>query len=153
MKDKTAKLRVCLDNCCYNRPFDDQSDLRTALETFAKLQIQALMRSGAVEYVWSDSLSHEVDQNPFPRRYQSIIAWMPGAAFYVETTADVIERAKSFNVQGVKKMDSLHLASAEKAGCDWFFTTDNGILKKVRTVGKMRVANPVEYVLGSDGNE
>ena len=46
-----APMRVYLDNCCYNRPFDDQSDLRTALETFAKLQIQALMRSGAVEYI------------------------------------------------------------------------------------------------------
>ena len=146
-------MRVYLDNCCYNRPFDDQSDLRTALETFAKLQIQALMRSGAVEYVWSDALCHEVDNNPFPRRYQSIVAWMSGAAAYVETTDDVIEKAKHFQALGVKKMDALHLASAEKAGCDWFFTTDDGILKKVRKTETMRVANPVEYIVGREVNE
>ena len=32
-------MRVYLDNCCYNRPFDDQHNLATALESFAKLQI------------------------------------------------------------------------------------------------------------------
>ena len=44
-------MRVYLDNCCYNRPFDDQHNLATALESFAKLQIQSLMRSGELEYV------------------------------------------------------------------------------------------------------
>ena len=26
-------MRACLDNCCYNHPFNDQKDLRTALES------------------------------------------------------------------------------------------------------------------------
>ena len=41
-------MRVYLDNCCYNRPFDDQSQLKVRLETEAKLAIQAMMRIGAV---------------------------------------------------------------------------------------------------------
>ena len=145
-------MRVYLDNCCYNRPFDNQRDLMTALETFAKLQIQALMRTGALEYVWSDSLCHEVVRNPFPKRYQSIVSWFDGASVYIETTDDVVERAREFTDIGVKKMDALHLASAAKAGCDWFFTTDKGILTKVRNVGSMRVANPVEFVVGRYDN-
>ena len=146
-------MRVYLDNCCYNRPFDDQSQLTTALETFAKLQIQSLMRSGDIEYVWSDSLCHEVNRSPFPKRYRAIVSWLDGAAVYIETTDDVIERARDFTGIGVKKMDALHIASAAKAGCDWFFTTDKGILKKVRNVGSMRVANPVEFVVGRDDND
>ena len=145
-------MRVYLDNCCYNRPFDDQEDLAVALETFAKLQIQAQMRAGVIEYVWSDSLCHEVENNPFPRRYRSIVSWMLGAAIYIETTTEVVERAKVFQGMGVKKMDALHLASAEKAMCDWFFTTDKGILKKIRTIGTMIVANPVDYVIGRNDN-
>lgn len=43
-------MRVYLDNCCYNRPFDSQTQLRVRLETEAKLAIQALMRAGALEY-------------------------------------------------------------------------------------------------------
>jgi len=48
---------------------------------------------------------------------------------------------------GIKSADAIHLACAEHAACDWFFTVDKGILKKVRTLGGMRVANPVQFVL------
>ena len=49
-------MRVYLDNCCYNRPFDEQAQLSVRLETEAKLEIQRQMRSGELEYVWSDML-------------------------------------------------------------------------------------------------
>ncbi len=39
-------MRVYLDNCCYNRPYDDQSQLRISLETQAKIQIQGMIRNG-----------------------------------------------------------------------------------------------------------
>lgn len=29
-----------MDNCCFNRPFDDQSQIRIRLESEAKLKIQ-----------------------------------------------------------------------------------------------------------------
>jgi len=34
------KLKLYLDNCCLNRPFDDQIQQRIYLETEAKLFIQ-----------------------------------------------------------------------------------------------------------------
>jgi hypothetical protein len=39
-------MRVYLDNCCFNRPFDDQSSLTVRLETEAKLAIQEMIREG-----------------------------------------------------------------------------------------------------------
>jgi hypothetical protein len=33
-------MRVYLDNCCYNRPFDDQKRLRIRLEAEAKMAVQ-----------------------------------------------------------------------------------------------------------------
>ena len=77
----------------------------------------------------------------------------PNAYTTYRTTKDIIERARDFVVMGVKKMDALHLASAIKAECDWFFTTDKGILKKVRLVDSMRVANPVEYIVWRNDND
>ena len=44
------------------------------------------------------------------------------------------------------KADAIHLACAESAGCDWFFTVDKGILKKASSIGTMRVANPVQFI-------
>ena len=52
---------------------------------------------------------------------------------------------------GVKPKDALHLASALKAGCDWFITTDQGILKKVNFIEGMRVGNPVDFIFDENG--
>ena len=37
-------LRIYLDNCCYNRPYDDQSQIRISLEAQAKIFIQNAVR-------------------------------------------------------------------------------------------------------------
>ena len=47
---------------------------------------------------------------------------------------------------GIKSADAIHLACAIEARCDWFFTVDKGVLKKVSQIGEMRVANPMDYV-------
>jgi len=140
-------MRVYLDNCCYNRPFDDQTQPSVRLETEAKLLVQSLMRSGAVEYVWSFELRQESSQNPNRQRKRSISAWATGAVADIAPSLEIRERAKELMALGVKAADAIHLACAESAECDWFFTVDRGILRKVRELGKMRVANPVEFVL------
>ena len=45
-------MRVYLDNCCYNRPFDPQDQLRVAIETSDKMRVQALMRAGQDYTEW-----------------------------------------------------------------------------------------------------
>ncbi len=46
-------MRVYLDNCTFNRPFDDQTQIRISLETEAKLYIQERIRDRTLELVWS----------------------------------------------------------------------------------------------------
>lgn len=45
-------MRVYLDNCCFNRSFDEQTQLRVRLETEAKLRIQhvVMMNREAGDY-------------------------------------------------------------------------------------------------------
>ena len=57
-------MKVYLDNCCFNRPFDDQSSLVIHLETEAKLHIQDLIRQGELSLLWSFVLDYENDANP-----------------------------------------------------------------------------------------
>ena len=139
-------MRIYLDNCCYNRPFDDQTQLKIAIESAAKLAIQAQMRSGELEYVWSDELDVEVGDCKFLDRQEKILPWRDGATVHVAITSVIEDRAIELMQFGIKSADALHLACAESAGCDWFFTTDRGILKKVQNLGLMRVANPVAYI-------
>ncbi len=139
-------MRVYLDNCCYNRPFDDQDQLSVRLETEAKLYIQRLMRLGVVEYVWSDELVGEAQKCPFSDRQEKILPWGEHAAVFVEITNQIEQSAAQIMAHGIKTADALHLACALAAGCDWFFTVDRGILRKLNHLGEMRVANPIDFI-------
>ena len=61
-------MKIYLDNCCFNRPFDDQSQLRIRLESEAKLKIQEDIRAGKFQMAWSYILDYENSKNPFPER-------------------------------------------------------------------------------------
>jgi len=39
-------MKLYLDNCCFNRPFDDQTQLKIQLETQAKLAVQNMIYNG-----------------------------------------------------------------------------------------------------------
>ena len=140
-------MRVYLDNCCYNRPFDEQTQLKVRLETEAKLRVQAMMRKGEVEYVWSDILSQEVFDNPFPHRREKILEWRHGAVCTVEMTTDVIADADELAEMGLKAADALHVASAAAVDCDCFITTDIRLLRRIRQFKVTRILNPMEFLL------
>jgi len=61
-------MRIYLDNCCFNRPFDDQSRLRIRLESEAKMAIQESIQLGIYALVWSYVMDYENHKNPFPER-------------------------------------------------------------------------------------
>ena len=122
-------MRVYLDNCCYNRPFDPQTDLRIHLETVAKVRVQTLMKSGAVEYVWSDALDYELGQSPNFQEPDMIAPWKSNAVEMVPVDDALICRGEEIERYGLKAMDAIHVACAEAASCDWFLTTDRGIMR------------------------
>lgn len=46
-------ISVYLDNCCYNRPYDDQEQLKVHLETEAKMHIQKMITDKKIKLVYS----------------------------------------------------------------------------------------------------
>ena len=140
-------MRVYLDNCCYNRPFDDQNQLKVYLETMAKLRVQALMRDGTIEYVWSKVLDYELGQSPYIDQINEIFPWAEWASEYIDMDYSIIQHGKDIMQYKVKRMDALHIASALAADCDWFLTTDKGILRRLNGLDGMRIANPVDFAV------
>lgn len=69
------KIRVYLDNCCFNRPYDDQSSIMIRLETEAKLYIQQKVKDGEYELVWSYMLDYENEFNPNKGKKKLIEKW------------------------------------------------------------------------------
>jgi len=66
---------IYMDLCCFNRPFDDQSQKRILLETEAKLLIQEMVQSGEIRLVWSYMLEYENAANPDLEVMTSIAEW------------------------------------------------------------------------------
>ncbi len=79
-------MRVYLDNCCYNRPFDDQKDLRVRLEAVAKLGVQQMILEQRVELAWSYILDYENELNPFEQRKMVIRRWKTHATVDADET-------------------------------------------------------------------
>ena len=57
-------MRIYLDNCCFNRPYDDQRQISVSLDTQAKLYVQDKIKARELELVTSFVLNYENSQNP-----------------------------------------------------------------------------------------
>ncbi len=139
-------MKIYLDNCCFNRPFDDQSQLRILLESEAKLRIQENIRSGSFELVWSYILDYENSQNPFRERREQIIKWQEYSHINIEESEEVLNTASMLMKYGIKKLDSLHLACAIMANTDYFLTTDDGVIKKAKHIKNIQIVDPIDFI-------
>ena len=140
------KIKVYLDNCTYNRPFDDQTRIKIALETEAKKHIQWLIAEKAVDLVYSYINRLENDDNPFTTRKNSINEFFRKAAVYIDSgyAEAVEERATGIIRSGIKPRDALHIACTAEGGCDYFITTDKPLLR--HTPGGVIVCNPIQFL-------
>lgn len=139
-------MRVYLDNCCFNRPFDDQGQIRIRLESEAKLHIQEQVSLGKVELAWSYILDYEHEANPFEERKRAIARWREHAATDVEETPAILAGAGEFAARGLKAKDALHVACAIAAECDYFVTTDDDVLRRAPSIKDIRVVDPPTFV-------
>ena len=139
-------MKIYLDNCCFNRPFDDQSRIRIMLETEAKLRIQEEVRVGRFKLIWSYILDYENSKNPYEDRKLRIKGWEKYAVTDLQENDEVIERANSLNLTGFKKLDSLHIACAIISKCDFFITTDDKILSLAKTVEGIKITDPIGFI-------
>lgn len=145
-------VRVYLDMCCYNRPYDDQSQIKIALEAQAKLHIQDLIRNGKADLVGSYTLDYEVSRNPFEMRKRAIIRFIENnmkAYVGVERDDVIAPMAKEIMKTGVKEKDAFHVASAIYAGCDYFISTDIRLLKYKSD--RIKLVTPLEFIAETEG--
>ncbi len=139
-------MKIYLDNCCFNRPFDDQKQLRIRLETEAKLDIQKRIVQGELELAWSYILDFENSRNPFRERREKIANWRSYSKADIEEDERIVDIATRVNQHGVKNMDSLHIACAITAEAEYFLTTDDEILKRAIHIQGIRITDPIGFI-------
>jgi len=140
------KIRIYLDNCVFNRPFDDQTSIRIKLETEAKLYIQNKIFENVIELVWSYILEYENEQNPFMERKEAIKEWKKLAVIDIEENEIILNKAKELMKIGLKSKDALHIACAIEGKAEYFLSTDDKILKKGKHIRKIKIIDPIEFI-------
>jgi len=137
--------KIYLDVCCFNRPYDDQTQLRIELETKAKLHIQQQIVEDKLSLVSSVILEFENENNPYPLRKLAISDFLRHAKEVIEENDSVVILAKEINATGVKPKDASHVACAIQAGCDYFLSTDDRLLKFRDS--RIQIMNPVDFIV------
>ena len=140
------KIKVYLDNCAYNRPFDDQTQIKIALETEAKRHIQKLIIEKEIDMLCSYVSRLENDDNPFAARKNSINEFFKNAAFYINSSfAEAAEKKAAIIMQsGIKARDALHIACALEGRCGYFITTDKPLLR--HRFNGIEICSPIQFL-------
>ena len=145
------RLKVYLDNCCYNRPYDDQTQITVNLESLAKLRIQNEIRDHKIDLASSYILIAENAANRFEGKRIDIKSFIDR---YTQTYVSEISKAKVMEIAedimktGIKLMDACHVACSIIAGCDYFITTDRRLLRYNSDM--VKIINPVNYVMEAE---
>ncbi len=140
-------MRIYLDNCSYNRPYDNQSQMRIYLETQAKLYIQELIKQKKLKLVTSYVLDYENSRNRSSQKRMTIEKFMEDyATFYVSNRNEnrIKEYATTIMETGVKEKDAYHVACAILAECEYFITTDDRLLKYQSE--NIKLVTPGEFI-------
>ena len=139
-------MKIYLDNCCFNRPFDDQSQIRIRLEAEAKLKIQADIQEGKFEFIWSYILEAENIANPFEERKRAIQEWKRYSNMIIKEEKKILEKAIQLNQFGLRSKDALHVACAISARCEYFITTDDKIINKQNFIEELILTDPIGFI-------
>ena len=138
------KNRIYLDNCCFNRPYDDQANLNVHLEAEAKIFIQNEVLKKTYELVWSFMMDYEISSNPFFDRKLAFLKWKNIAVIDVDPIEKILIKGKELNQKAIKRKDALHIACAIEAECEYFLTTDKKILNK--NISEIKLINPLDFI-------
>ena len=65
-------MKIYLDVCCLNRPFDDQTQTRVHLEAEAVLAIIQAVEDGEWEWISSDAAAYEINKTPNEERQERL---------------------------------------------------------------------------------
>jgi len=142
-------MKIYLDNCVLNRPFDDQSQERIRLETEAVMVIFSRLERKEWNWIGSQALEIEINLTPDPAQRSRLRRITEHITQSVAIGKKELERAHELEHLGFTGFDAVHLACAESGSADVFITTDDRLLKLARRQAEhlpVKVENPLDWI-------
>lgn len=142
-------MRIYLDACSINRPFDDQLQGRIRLESEAVMLFIQMVRTGRHEWVSSEVLEDELARIKEEERRVAALGLLGYTSQRVQLDEEILELGRQYVIKGLSAMDALPVAVAEMSGCGILLPTDDSLQRKVARFQpplRVRVVNPAKWV-------
>jgi len=139
-----------MDVCCFNRPYDDETQDRIRLEAEAIRTILSYCERGIWKLIGSYAIDLEISKTPNTDKKQKVSTFLAAITEKVKSDSSVDKRVTDLTNFSFRTLDALHIALAEKAGVDVFLTTDDRLLKKAmkeNSIVNVPVANPLKWLI------
>jgi predicted nucleic acid-binding protein len=148
-------MKIYMDVCCFCRPFDDQLVPRIRYESEA---IIAILNRCELDWdlVWSSAITYEISKILDHQKKHYLTSFAAKTKINILVDKNVKERAAVFMGWGIKALDALHVACAERAGATILLTTDDtlkNIMSHHSDTISIQIVNPAQWYEEVTGNE
>lgn len=142
-------LKLYLDNCCYNRPFDDLRQEKIKLEAGAIETIIDMYLNKKIKIYTSRAIDYEIDNISNGNKKRQIEDLYDGLEIEkIPYSHEIKERVQDLKRFNIHYMDAYHIAYAESKNLDYFITVDKQLINVCRRSNlKLKVVNPIEFIM------
>ncbi len=148
-------MKIYMDVCCLCRPFDDQLVPRIRYESETIIAILNRCERDW-DLVWSFAITYEIAKILDYQKKHYVTSFAAKTKTTVSVDENIKERAAVFMGWGIKALDALHIACAERAGAAVLLTTDDtlvNIMSHHSDTVSIQIVNPVQWYEEVTGNE
>ena len=109
--------KIYLDVCCWNRPFDDQTQARVHLEAEAVLAVVSEIEGGQLQLLHSEVVDLEIANAPDLKRRERLQSLIPRRHRYVRHEQRMSARALELERRGFAGIDGVASGLRGSDGC------------------------------------
>lgn len=148
-------MKIYMDVCCLNRPFDYQYDDRINIESEAILKILYRCQDEEWQLLGSDIIDFEISKMLDYDKKQKVLMLYNISNSKTSFNSTIYSLSLKYKNKGLKQFDSMHLASAIVAKADVLLTTDKKFIRIAQQITDLaiEVKNPVNWFMEVISNE
>lgn len=143
-------LKIYFDNCCYNRPFDEQTQSKILQETNAIMDIINYAENGNAKIYTSSLIKLEMQKNSNKIKKEQVILFynLIKNKVTISFKKSVNDKAKELLTKyNIKYKDALHIAYCESIKIDYLLSTDKLFINAANRANlSLKVMNPSDFI-------
>ena len=142
-------LKLYLDNCCYNRPFDDLKQEKINLEAEAINYIINMYENKKIIIYKSKIIDYEIEKMMYGEKKRQVEDLYDALDLKsIPHTANIDKRVEELEKYNIHFMDAYHIAYAESKNIDYFITVDKQLINASKRANlKLVVLNPIDFIM------